>query len=267
MAESDSLGPRLKEAREARGVQLRAIATTSKISMAALEALERGDFSRLPGGIYARSFIRSYAEHVGLDPEETVRAFNAEMTRREREAARVRTRPVISADDRAFLERQQRALRALRIGAIVVAALLVGLLIWQAWVWWPRPDTSASEGPADPAPTTEVRVPMTPPPPADPVPARSETAAPPDPERLTVAFEVSGECWIQVTADGLVVLQRILRTGEQQRYTVEREIVLDIGNAGVFSWTINGQPAQSLGRAGRHRQVTVTRENAETFLR
>jgi cytoskeletal protein RodZ len=188
------------------------------------------------------------------------------MTRREREAARVRTRPVISADDRAFLERQQRALRALKIAAIVVATLVLALLIWQAWVWWPRADTSATEAPVE-MPSTDVRVPMTPPPPADPVPVRSETAAPPDRERLTVAFEVSGECWIQVTADGHVVLQRILQPGEKQSYTVERELVLDIGNAGVFSWTINGEPAQALGRAGRHRQVTVTRENAQTFVR
>jgi cytoskeletal protein RodZ len=266
MTESDSLGPRLKEAREARGVQLREIATASKISMAALESLERGDFSRLPGGIYARSFIRSYAEHVGLDPEETVKAFTAEMTRREREAARVRTRPVISADDRAFLERQQRALRALRITAIVVAVLVLGLLVWQAFVWWPGRGTPADPA-VEPAPSTEVRVPMTPPPPADPVPARAETPAPPDRERLTVAFEVSGECWVQVTADGLVVLQRILRAGERQSFTVERQLVLDIGNAGVFSWSINGEPAQALGRQGRHRQVTVTRENAQTFLR
>ena len=43
--------------------------------IASLEALERNDPSRLPGGIFARAFVRSYAAEVGLDPEATVREF------------------------------------------------------------------------------------------------------------------------------------------------------------------------------------------------
>jgi cytoskeletal protein RodZ len=56
-------------------VSLRDIATHTKFSIAALEALERNDPSRLPGGIFARAFVRSYAAEVGLDPEATVREF------------------------------------------------------------------------------------------------------------------------------------------------------------------------------------------------
>ena len=40
--------------------------------MSALEALERNDISRLPGGIFSRAFVRSYAIEVGLDPEATI---------------------------------------------------------------------------------------------------------------------------------------------------------------------------------------------------
>ena len=68
-------GTKMKRAREARGVSLRQIATATKISVAALEALERNDISRLPGGIFSRAFVRSYAIEVGLDPEDTVRDF------------------------------------------------------------------------------------------------------------------------------------------------------------------------------------------------
>ena len=69
------LGARLREARERRGVSLRDIAAHTKFSVSALEALERNDPSRLPGGIFARAFVRSYAAEVGLDPEATVREF------------------------------------------------------------------------------------------------------------------------------------------------------------------------------------------------
>lgn len=45
--------------------------------MRALEALERNDISRLPGGIYSRGLVRAYAEQIGLDPEATVQEFVA----------------------------------------------------------------------------------------------------------------------------------------------------------------------------------------------
>lgn len=70
-------GARLREARERKGISLRQIAGATKISVAALEALERNDISRLPGGIFSRAFVRSYAIEVGLDPDETVRQFLA----------------------------------------------------------------------------------------------------------------------------------------------------------------------------------------------
>ena len=65
----------MKRLREERGVTLRQIADATKISLGALEALERNDISRLPGGIFSRAFVRSYAIEVGLDPEQTVRDF------------------------------------------------------------------------------------------------------------------------------------------------------------------------------------------------
>ena len=72
--ESD-FGARMRQVREQRGVSLREIADATKISVSALEALERNDISRLPGGIFSRGFVRSYAEQIGIDPEQTVREF------------------------------------------------------------------------------------------------------------------------------------------------------------------------------------------------
>jgi cytoskeletal protein RodZ len=72
------IGPRLRQAREARGISLRQIADATKLSVRALEALERNDISLLPGGIFSRAFVRSYALEIGLDPEQTVREFIAQ---------------------------------------------------------------------------------------------------------------------------------------------------------------------------------------------
>jgi cytoskeleton protein RodZ len=75
--ESD-FGARMRQAREQRGVSLRQIAEKTKIGVSALEALERNDISRLPGGIFSRGFVRSYAAEIGVDPEQTVREFLAQ---------------------------------------------------------------------------------------------------------------------------------------------------------------------------------------------
>src|ERR1051325_7153692 len=71
------VGGRLRRARERCGVTLRQIASATKISVGVLEALERNDISRLPGGIFSRAFVRSYAIEVGLDPEATIQDFIA----------------------------------------------------------------------------------------------------------------------------------------------------------------------------------------------
>ncbi len=74
-------GSKLREARERRGISLRQIANATKISMGALEALERNQLSRLPGGIFSRAFVRSYAIEVGLDPDATIQEFIAQFPR------------------------------------------------------------------------------------------------------------------------------------------------------------------------------------------
>ena len=70
-------GGRLRVLREAHGVTLRDIAAATNISVAQLEALERNEIKRLPGGIFLRAIIRSYAQQIGADPESTVRDFIA----------------------------------------------------------------------------------------------------------------------------------------------------------------------------------------------
>src|SRR5580765_5520836 len=74
MAE-DSFGLRLRAERERRTIALEAIAANTKISLNLLKALERDDFSRWPSGVFRRSFMRSYAEAIGLDSDSIVREF------------------------------------------------------------------------------------------------------------------------------------------------------------------------------------------------
>src|SRR3974390_2601286 len=62
--------------RRNRGISLEQIAESTKISVRSLEAIERGDFSKLPGGIYNTSYIRQYARAIDYD-EATLLAYYA----------------------------------------------------------------------------------------------------------------------------------------------------------------------------------------------
>jgi transcriptional regulator with XRE-family HTH domain len=75
MTDPRSFGAWLRRERERRSVTLRAIADRTKIGVGLLEALERGDVSRWPGGIYRRAFVRAYAGAVGLDADLVVANF------------------------------------------------------------------------------------------------------------------------------------------------------------------------------------------------
>jgi hypothetical protein len=92
-----TFGSRLRSQREQRQIPLAAISEQTKIKRSLLEALERDDLSNWPLGIFGRSYIRAYAQAVGLDPEATVREF-AE-----------RVRPPLEAHPAAIAEARERS--------------------------------------------------------------------------------------------------------------------------------------------------------------
>lgn len=76
MTGARAFGESLKRHREVRGISLDVVAGQTKIGPAFLIALERGDCSKWPGGIYSRAWIRAYASAIGLDPDEVGARFN-----------------------------------------------------------------------------------------------------------------------------------------------------------------------------------------------
>ena len=157
----ETFGSKLRQAREARGISLREVAASTKISITALEGLERNDFMRIPGGIFRRAFIRAYALQVGLDPETTVKEFLVEIERVERDAAKVTRAPEVSAEDREFVEQQQRAAFALKIGLGVVLIIAISYGVWQVRAKLQRGTTQAAATAAAAA-RTDVLLPADP---------------------------------------------------------------------------------------------------------
>jgi cytoskeletal protein RodZ len=71
-----TIGEQLRLAREERGIPLREISDETRISIRYLEAIESGDFKRLPGGIFNRSFVKAYARCIGYDEKKAVEAYS-----------------------------------------------------------------------------------------------------------------------------------------------------------------------------------------------
>ena len=71
------LGERLKRQRERRGITLQHISQSSKVPASLFAGLEAGDCSRWPAGLYARAYMRAYADAIGLNADETVEEFVA----------------------------------------------------------------------------------------------------------------------------------------------------------------------------------------------
>ena len=277
-------GATLRNAREGRGVSLRQIANATKISVAALEALERNDISRLPGGIFSRAFVRSYAIEVGLDPEATIAEFVAQFPNDSVTAGHPTSEQV--EDNEAH--ESDRRMAGTFLWLFLISIPVAGTVLYFATAGRrvePSPPPPVVATPAsDAAPFADP--PPIPVPEAAPVtsstPPAARTVTPPAPtlaapppapavaanvgDRLTVSLSVKSPCWIKATVDGQKVIDRLLQAGDQQTIEVRREMVLTAGDAGAVAMTFNGADTRPLGKAGEVVTKRVTLANFKDLL-
>lgn len=286
-SEDADFGRRLRQAREARGVSLRQIASSTKISTSVLDALERNDFSKLPGGIFGRAFVRSYAQEVGLDPDETVREF---IEQAEGESLfgppLVPVRPV-DEDENLFESRRRMAGVAFKLFLISapIAALLFYLTLSRSrpaspplTPAAPRPTAGAPAGAVrpetipQPQPALSVAAPPSPPAVMDRADDSTRAPEPPvapasDDEGFLLEVGTTGPCWVSLTVDGAIVLSKVMSAEERVARRVRTGALIQVGDAGAFAFSLNGRPARPLGDSGQVRSVQITPANYVSFLR
>src|SRR5918998_5147364 len=145
------IGETLREARMRQRVNIEELEQSTKIRAKYLRALENEEFGLLPGPTYVKSFLRTYAEKLGLDPHLLVEEFRAQYEPPEP----VEFQPIASPPRGA----RQRRPPTPRFGpgaAIVAAALalLVFLLILGLTGGEDEPERTVDRGPAN---TTEQK--------------------------------------------------------------------------------------------------------------
>jgi len=234
------LGNLLREARENKGLSLEQAEAATRIRYKFLAALENEDYSALPGAVYVKGFLKTYATYLGLDPKQVVGLYAA-MTGL-RETPQTPAVPLVAVP-----MEEARSLRPFIIGlAAVAAALLLAVvyvrLPWRGWLGLTTPTVQ-------PSPTATVAPTATP----TPLPTVTITPGPVSTPttlgEIHVQFVVTGRSWVQIVVDGQVTYSGLLEN-ETREWAGTQKILARLGNAGAVDVTVNGQHVGFLGGAG-----------------
>ena len=253
---TQKVGARLREAREKRGVSLRQIANSTRISVMSLEALERSDLARLPGGIFTKAFIRAYAQEVGLDPERTIHDFIAELPP---DAATAAVHPAVTEDGEKLDSDRKAIATALRLA--LVSLPIIGLVIYYGTHRTPAaPGGRAARAAESHEPATD-----TPGSPGTATPAAMPAAAS-QASGLSMVISPRTRCWVSVNADGEHVFSGLMNPGDTRVVNARDQIALNVGDAGAFAYTLNGHAGKALGAPGDTVSTRITLANLQDFL-
>lgn len=270
---------RLREAREAAGLHIAALAAALKVPVRKLEALEAGRYTELPDLTFARALASSACRHLKVDPAPVLAQIplNPVPALAERDSAL--NAPFKPATEAPAASPLSWLSRPAMLGAI--ALLLATLVI----VFLPRqastpvsepaaaviapapvapgaplfqpgapaepagegtPGTSAAPGSepvTTPAPVATAEATAPAPAPVAAVVAAAPDAGAPPASGAVLSLLATQESWVEVVnGTGTVVLQRLLQAGERVEFSAAPPYGVVLGNAGVVQVSVRGRP-------------------------
>ena len=208
------LGSSLREARLRRGLDLDEAAERTLIRARYLAALEEERFHVLPHGSYRRSFLREYAEFLGLDGDIYVDEYIARHEPAEETPALVPPR----------IGRRGPAPAVVKVAVILAVAAAFAVAVWGLGgsepkrTGLPQPRVTPKPGVHRPPTRTQPK----------PVAARPPSARP----HAVTFLAARGRCWLSVrvgASDGPVVFERTLEQGEKARFGLKRPLWIRLG--------------------------------------
>jgi cytoskeleton protein RodZ len=221
------LGSSLREARIRRGIKLAQVAAETRIRMRYLQALEDERFELLPGSVYAKGFLRAYADYLGLDSQLFVDEYNARFD--------ANGAPPVPRQ----LELRPWPLRRYAVIAAVLLLSLTGaLLAWQ--LSSPSPRASRSRAAVATAAGTLA------PPAARAAGASTDQAgrARPATAGAIVLRATRGRCWLLVrqrSAQGRDLFEGTLEQGESRRFA-DKHLWIRVGAPWNLKASLAGRP-------------------------
>jgi cytoskeleton protein RodZ len=258
MPTASSFGEKLRRAREARGISLKEISEQTRISTRFLESIESNDYKQLPGGIFNRSFIKSYAKYVGLDEDEVVDSY----LRIAREHGDIQ-------DEGTLLPHQPRVYTdgntsRTSLLSVVLAVVILSIIILGGYAglhWYQRQMQPAPQQPPQRANNRPANNPVA----EQPVAPPAANQPQPVPAELKVELKATkDQMWVNVKTDDNQFAGLTLLPNEVKSFLPEQKINLTYSKsqADGLEVTINGRkmkpPAETTNNLV---QVEITREN------
>ena len=290
-----NFGERMQREREMRGITLEEIAEATKIGTRSLRALEAQEFTKLPGGIFNKGFVRAYAKYLGIDEEQAVADYSEALA--EAQAAGLLGK--VEAQDPnselhalAAVTEKPESPPSASFAAIAIAILILVAIGVGGWTYYSRyratkvkaaaPHPASLPAQVQPSPTP-AQVPQglnaTPStasaeaskPAAEPTSAKQSVSQPSgtqtaasSPEASTSEFEfrvrARENSWISLVVDGRQVMEGNLNASSEKSFRAHQQVVMKTGNAGALEVSLNGKPQPSLGDSNQVRTLTFTAE-------
>jgi cytoskeleton protein RodZ len=225
----ESLGQMLRRERELRHIALEEVAGATRISTRFLTALETDDWSELPGGVFQRGFVRTYAEYLGLNAESVLLHYQEQLKRL---GTRTLVGDAAPREEGPLRDAPGLLRRFLGRWGLWIAAV-AGLLALAAALHY------RSTAPAAPV--------------AAPAPVRRKPAPPPVTAAAPVVMEISTperRVYVRLTVDGETKFQGELLKSSPAIIASGREFQLYTPSAGSLQLRVDGKIMPALGRRG-----------------
>jgi hypothetical protein len=203
------VGSALQRAREVRGLSLDEAARDTRLRVDQLDALEREDFDVLPGEVYVRASLRTYASYLGLDADKVSSAYARTATEAQPAPPPGKLGPVERMIAASRIRDNQRFLLVAAV-TILVVLLALGVL---------------SRGEAAP--------------PTGTIPASTASPVPTDPT-IRVVVVARGDVTVNSEADGVEAAQ-VLRPGETITLVALERLLISVEDAGFVEVSLNGK--------------------------
>ena len=256
-----SVGLFLKQRRETLNLSIQNIASKIRVRAFYLEAIEMGEFEKIPGTLYLSGFIKLYARVLNLDGEELLRRLDLD-----RVEPTISERPIYLSSN---LEPSRMAYYL--SGGIACFSLLLMYIVFFT-------DTQ-TEPTKEPAPIMEVSAPpvikslvpsteeATSPSPESSLPTPTESSketlpattetSPTPVESMTTTIPTSHhqltltatrDCWLDVRRNDIVLFSRILKAGESFIIDNPSDCTMSVGNAGGLRMIYENKDLAPLGK-------------------
>lgn len=258
-----TVGQRLRAAREAKGLAVDEIARSLKLSPRQIVALEADDWPSLPCKTIIRGFVRNYARLLGLGPDPLMSALEAIEMPHAPELEIVAGTPVnLSSESKADRRDYVRVFSGLLILALaVLVTYFFSKDVWDSTVSAFNAALQPNESVVEPAVVEPPAAPAPEPVPVDPLAA--PLAAPDAPSEAVLPeatpvvppvqadavvtnvlkFSFDQAAWVEVRdRDGAVLLSQLNQAGSQRDVEGRPPFTLIVGNATHVSVQYKGKP-------------------------